>query len=159
MAVLPRQVDPTQIQIARHVLQEVDELETGADVVRPRRELLVAGAAENPQNEPPDRIRRQRAVRLQVGPGLVLGDALVLPVALDQPPEGLARKRAGPDRRLELAHHRPVRLAGVAEVELPLELVERGEPVALPVVPEQVDQPRETVDRPQMGPVLAREQE
>src|SRR2546429_2979460 len=98
---------------------------------------------------------RERAVGLQVGPGLVFGDALVLPIALDQPPEWLARQPAGPDRRLQLAHHRPVPLARIAAVELPLQLVEHREPGSLPLVAEQVDEAREPLARPQMRPALA----
>ena len=56
--------------------------------------------------------------------------------------------------------HRPLGLAGaVARVELRLELVERGQPVALPLVAEDVDEPREAVDRPQVRPVLARKEQ
>ena len=47
----------------------------------------------------------------------------------------------------------------VAGVELRLELVQRGEPVALALVAEDVDEPREAVDRAQVRPELAREEQ
>ena len=79
-------------------------------------------------------------------------DALVHPVGLDQAEERLARKRELADRRLEHAHHRPFRRPAVAAVDLPFELVQRSQPIALDFVAEDVDEPGEAVDRPQVGP-------
>ena len=77
---------------------------------------------------------------------------------LDQAHERLARQVELADRRLELPHHRPRRLAVVAGVDLPLELVERGQPVALGLVAEDVHEPREAVDGPQVRAQRAREE-
>src|SRR5207253_1438047 len=57
------------------------------------------------------------------------------------------------------AHHRPPGLSAVAGVELALELVERREPVALPLVAQDVHEPGEAVDGAQMRAQLAWEEE
>ena len=103
------------------------------------------------------RVGRVAAVLLQVVPGLVLGDALIHPVRLDQSQERLARKRELVDGRRERPHDRPGRLARVAGAELLLQLVERGQAIALDLVPEHVDEPGETVDGAQVRPEAARE--
>ena len=157
--VLRGQVDAPEREVARHVLQEVDELQPGADVVGERDRLQVVAAPEHAEHEPPDRIGRVDAVALQVGPGLVGRDALIHPVRLDQAQERLARQRAGADRRLQLAHHLPGRLAFVAGLDLSLELVERRQPVPFVLVAEDVHQPGEAVDRAQVRTQRAREEE
>ena len=81
------------------------------------------------------------AVPLQVVPRLVLRDALVHPVRLDQAQEGLKRQAELRDRGPKLAQHRPRRLAAVAGLDLPLELVEELQPVPFGLVPEDVHEP------------------
>ena len=158
-AILGRQVDPPQREVARHVLEEVDELEPGADVVRGGDERLVAVEAEQAEHEPPDRVGGVDAVLLQVVPRLVRRDPLIHPVGLDQPQERLARQVELADRRLELPHHRPGGLAGIAGVQLALELVEEGQPVAGGLVAEDVDEPGESVDGAQVRPQRTREEQ
>ena len=155
---LGRQVDPPEREVARDVLQEVDQLQAGADVVRERDQLGIVRAAEDAEHEPADRIGRVDAVVLEVGPGRVLRDPLVHPVRLDQAEKRLARERAGTDRRLQDAHHRPGRLALVASVDLALELVEDLRPVAFVLVTEDVDETRKAVDRPQVRANRPREE-
>src|SRR6266508_4368258 len=137
--VLNRQIDAAELQVTRHVLEEVDELKPRADVVARREQLWLPVSAQEPEDEPPDRIGRMAAVFAQVVPRLVLGDALIHPVRLDQAQERLAGERELADRRLKHAEHGPGGLAGVAGVELALQLVERGEAVDLNFVPEDVD--------------------
>ena len=157
-AVLEREVDAAELEIARHVLQEVDELQPGADVVARGDELGLAVQAKQAEHEAADGVGRVAAVLLQVVPGLVLGDALIHPVRLDQSQERLARKRELVDGRRKRLQDRPGGLARVAGVELLLELVERGEPIALDLVPEHVDEPGEAVDGAQVRSEAAREQ-
>src|SRR5207237_2010956 len=99
------------------------------------------------------------ALPFELLPRLGLGVALVEPLPLHQAPERLAWERELVDRRPQRTHHRPGRLAAVARVELALELVERGEAVALDLVAEDVDEPAEPVDRAQVRPHLSREQD
>ena len=68
-AVLGRQVDPPELEVARDVLEEVDELEPGADVVGGAHELLVVRPPEQPEHEPADRVGRVVAVPLHLVPG------------------------------------------------------------------------------------------
>ena len=63
------------------------------------------------------------------------------------------------DRGSERTHHRPGRLAPVAGFELTLELVQRGEPIALHLVAENVHQPGEPVDGAEMRPETARKED
>ena len=156
--VLEREVDAAELEIARHVLQEVDELQPGADVVARGDELGLVVEAQQAEHEAADGVGRVAAVLLQVVPGLVLGDALIHPVRLDQSQERLARKRELVDGRRKRLQHRPRGLARVAGIELPLELVERGEPVALDLVAEHVDEPGEAVDGAQVWSEAAREE-
>ena len=72
--VLRRQVDAPELEVARHVLEEVHELEPGADRVARRDELGVVEPPQHAEHEPADRIGRVDAVLAQVVPGLVLGD-------------------------------------------------------------------------------------
>src|SRR4051794_28249108 len=99
------------------------------------------------------------AVVLQVAPGLVLGDPLVDPVRLDQAQERLPRKAERADRRLESAHDGPRGRAAVTRLELSLELVQRGQPVAFDLVAEDVDEARKSIDRAKVRPQAAREEE
>ena len=62
LTIVARQVNPAEREVARHVLQEVDELEARADVVARCDEPRVAVQAQQPQHEPPDRIRGVPAV-------------------------------------------------------------------------------------------------
>jgi hypothetical protein len=83
---------------------------------------------------------------LQVRPPLVLAHALVHAIGLDQPQERLARQLELPNRRLHVPQDRPRRLARERSVDLPLELVERREPVPFVGVAELVDEPRVAVE-------------
>ena len=98
------------------------------------------------------------AVVLHVDPRLVLGDALVDPVRLDQAVERLARQIELPNGRLHVPEDRPRRLAVERERNLSLQLVERREPVAVVGVTELVDQSRVAVERAHMRPQCARKQ-
>ena len=133
-AIIRGKVDAPERQIARHVLEEVDQLEPGTDVVRGANQHRVVVETEQPEDEPADRVGGVVAVPLDLVPRLVLGLALVDPVALDQPQERLAREVELADRRLELPHHRPRRVAVVAGLDLTLQLVELCKPVALDLV-------------------------
>src|SRR6266516_5423397 len=53
-AVVERQVDTAELEIARHDLEEVDELQPGADVVARGDQLGVAVQAEQAEHEPAD---------------------------------------------------------------------------------------------------------
>ena len=97
------------------------------------------------------------AVLLEIGPRLVLAHPLVHAIRLDQPQERLARQVELADRRLHVPQHRPRRLAGEGRVDLALELVERGEAVALVRVAELVHEPRVAVQGPDVRAQGARE--
>ena len=155
MAVLGRQVDAAELEVARHVLQEVDELQSRADVVARGDELRLPFEPQQTEHEAADGIGGVAAVLAQVVPRLVCGDPLIHPVRLDQPEERVARERELADRRLQHAHDRPAGLSRVTGFHLALELVERGEAVTLDLVPEDVDETREAVDRAQVGPQAA----
>ena len=101
-AILRREVDPPQREVARHILQKVDELEPGADVVAERDGLVVVKAAQDTEHEAAAGIGRVDAVVVEVIPRLVLGDPLVDSVRLDQPQERLARQVERVDRRLQI---------------------------------------------------------
>ena len=88
------EIDAAEREVARDVLEEVHELEPGADVVRPGDELRLVRAADHAEHEPPDRVGRVCAVAAQRVPRLVLGDALIHAVRLDQPEERLLRQIA-----------------------------------------------------------------
>src|SRR3954470_12156003 len=148
--VLGREIDAAELQVARHVLQEIHELQAGADVVALGNDVGLAVEAQQAEDEPADGVRRVAAVLAQVVPGLVLRDPLIHAVRLDQAEEWLARQRELANRRLERLHHRPRRFAGVTSFELVLEVVEGGEPVSLQLVAEDVDEAREAVDGPEM---------
>ena len=98
-------------------------------------------------------------VLAEVVPGLVLELALIHPIGVDQPQERLARQPELANRRLQRLQDRPFRLALVAGCDLPLELVERGEPVFVELIAEDVDEAGETVDRTEMGPQPAGEED
>ena len=156
--VVRRQVDASQLEVARHVLQEVHELEAGADRVARLDELRVVEPPQDAEHEPAARVGRVDAVVLQVVPRLVLGHPLIHAVRLDQPQERLARQVELPDRRLHVPQDGPGRLPGEGRVHLPLELVERLEPVALVRVAELVDEPRVAVQRADVRPQRAGEE-
>ena len=59
------QVDPAALEVARHVLPAVGELERGADLVGARLALRVA-VPEQPEHDAADRVRRAAAVLEQV---------------------------------------------------------------------------------------------
>ena len=145
-----RQVDATELEITRDVLKEVDELQSGADVVARRNELRVMSEPQEAEDEAPDGIGRVPAILTKIVPRPVFGDPLIHPVGLDQPDEMLARELELLDRRLEHFHHRPRRPAGVTGLELALELVERRQTIPLDLVAEDVDETGEAVDRPQV---------
>src|SRR5439155_3833650 len=157
-AVVERQVDAAELEIARHVLQEVDELQPGADVVARGDQLGVVVQAEQAEHETADGVGRVAAVLLQVAPGLVLGEALVHPVRLDQPEERLSWQRELVDGRRERPQDRPRGLYRVARVELALELSERGEAIALHLVADDVHEAGEAVDGAQVGPEAPRKE-
>src|SRR5438046_6955141 len=56
LAILPRQVDTAELEVAGHVLEEVHELEAGADVVRGGDRALVVEASQHAEHEPSARI-------------------------------------------------------------------------------------------------------
>ena len=91
------------------------------------------------------------AIVLQVRPGRVLAHPLVHAIRLDQPQERLARQLELANRRLHVPQDRPRRLARESRVDLPLELVEGHEPVALVGVPELVDEPRVALESADVG--------
>src|SRR6266566_636940 len=70
-AVVERQVDTAELEIARHVLQEVDELQPGADVVTRGDQLGLAVQAQQAEHEAADGVGRVTAVFLEAVPGLV----------------------------------------------------------------------------------------
>src|ERR1039458_9676375 len=78
-----RQVDPARAQVLGHVLPVLDQLQCSAHLVgtggRGRR-----GGAEDVQDDPADRVRRQTAVTEQVVERLVARNKRVLPVWLDE---------------------------------------------------------------------------
>ena len=84
---------------------------------------------------------------------------LILAVRLDQDEERRGRQLEGANRRLELAHDRPRRLAVVAPCELALELVEQGAAIALGLVAEDVDEAAVAVDAAQVRAERAREEQ
>ena len=115
---------------------------------------------EQAEHEPPDRVGRVDAVLLQVVPGLVLGDALVHPVRLDQPQERLARQRR--TRGSSAASSRITGQDGLARRSRrrpPARARRAREPVALGLVAEDVDEPREAVDGAQVRPQRPREEQ
>jgi len=121
--------------------------------------VLVVEQPQHAEDEPPARVGRVDAVPLQVVPRLVVGDALVHPVGLDETKERLPRQSVFPDRRLDVAHDRPGRLVREGELHLALELVEGREPVALVCVAELVHEPRVAIERAHMPAQAAREED
>src|SRR5207249_3091292 len=101
---------------------------------------------QHPEHEPPARIGGVDAVVPQLVPRLVLVDALVHPVRLDQAEERLTRQVELTDRRLDVPQYRPRGAPLERRADLALELVERREPVALERVPDLVDEPRVAVE-------------
>src|SRR5947199_4469006 len=100
--VLLRQVNAPTVEVARHVLPEVRQLERRADVVRAALARGVAMAEER-EHEPADGVGRAAAVAEQVGEG---GEATglaggVAAERLEEVVEGLERQRAGGDRVAE----------------------------------------------------------
>ena len=119
--VLLRQVDAPEREVARRVLEEVDELEPRADRVAHRDELGVPGPPVDAEHEAADRVGRVRAVLAHVLPGLVAAAHLVDAVRLDQAAERLQREAEVGDRRVQAAHDLRARRA----FQLALELVEQ----------------------------------
>ena len=107
--VLEREVDAPERVVAGRVLEEVDELEAGAHVVRHGDEVGLAGPTVDAEHEPPDRLGRVRAVPVDVRPRLVTAPSLVDPVRLDQSRERLARQVSHGDGLLQPAHDRRAR--------------------------------------------------
>ena len=155
--VLRRQVHAPELEVARHVLEEVHELQPGAHRVARRDELRLVEPPQHAEHEPPARIGRVDAVVAQLLPRLVLRDALIHPVRLDQAEERLARQVELADRRLDVPQHRPRRAPLEGRVDLALELVERGKPVAVERVADLVDEPRVAVERADVRTQRARE--
>jgi hypothetical protein len=147
-----RQVDATELEISGDVLQEIDELQSGADVVARSNELRVVIEPQEAENEPPDRIGRVPAVLTEIVPAAVFGDSLIHSVGFDQTKERLAGELELLDRRLEHFHHGPRRPTGVAGLDLALELVECRETIPLDLVAEDVDETGEAVDRSKVWP-------
>ena len=145
--VVRRQIDAAELEIARHVLQEVDELEPGADGVARSDELGVVEPPQHAEDEPAARVGRVDAVVLDVVPRLVRGHALIHAVRVDQTEERLAREIELAHGRLDVSEHGPRRLAVEGESHLRLELVERRETVAVVRVSELVDEPGVAVER------------
>src|SRR4051794_1739334 len=141
LAVFAGQVHAAELEVARHVLQEVHELEPGADRVARRDELGVVEPAEHAEHEPTARVGRMDAVLLHLVPGLVLGHALVDTVRLDEAEERLTRQIELADGRLHVQEHRPRGLSLECEHNLRVQLAERFEPVAVVAVTELVDEP------------------
>jgi hypothetical protein len=102
------------------------------------------------QHEAPDRIGGEAAVVEELGLRRVAEHALVAPVRLDEARERLARQRARAERRREAAEQRMAREVREGALEILLERVERGEPVARVLVADEVDEAREAVDREQV---------
>src|SRR5262249_4189930 len=158
--ILGRHVDPPEREVAGNVLDEVDELEPGANVVAQCDRFFVVEPAQDTEHQASAGIRRVDAVVLDVGPRLVLGDPLIHPVRLDQPEKGLARQLKLAKRRLQLDEHGPGRGPGEGRINLAFELIQRREPslgAALELVTEHVDEPRVRVERADMRAQLTRE--
>ena len=94
LEVLQRQVDPVLAQILGHVLAVLGQLQRRADPVG-ELDTSRRGHAEDPQHELADRVCRERAVALQLGPGAVAAAALIEPVGLDQPRKAPVATRIG----------------------------------------------------------------
>jgi len=156
--ILGGQVHAAELEIARHVLEEVHELESRADGVARRNGLRVVESAEHAEDEPAAGVGRVHAVVLHLVPRLVLAHPLVHPVRVDQPQERLPRQAELGDRRLDVPQHRPRRLTGKGGVDLPLELVERGETVTVVCVAQLVHEPRVAVEGPDVRAQRAREE-
>src|SRR5207248_6431294 len=76
-AILGGEVDAAERQIARHVLEEVDELQAGADLVAQSDGLRVVEPAQDAEHEMAAGVGGMCAVVLEVFPRLVLRDPLV----------------------------------------------------------------------------------
>ena len=68
LPVLGREVHAPELEVTRHVLEEVDELQPGADGVARGDELVVVEPAQHAEHEPPARIGGVDAVLLQCRP-------------------------------------------------------------------------------------------
>ena len=112
------------------------------------------------EHEPPDRIGRVAAV---LASGRPRSRTRRCAGPSGSPRSGAGTARAAARTRGSSAASTCITgqdgLARVAGVELPLELVERGEPIALDLVAEDVDEPGEAVDGAQMRPQPAREEQ
>ena len=88
-AVLLRQVDAADVEVAGHVLPEVGQLQRRADAIGQSRPLRVERLAQI-QHQPADRVGGVAAVVEQLLEGLVALDALVLLEGREQVEERLA---------------------------------------------------------------------
>jgi len=109
------------------------------------------------EDEAADRIGGEAAVVEELGLRRVAGDALVAPVRLDEPREGLARERALAERRREALQERVMGEVREGALEVLLQRVERGGAIARVLVAEVVREPREAVDREEVSPRRARQ--
>src|SRR5690606_7373643 len=141
-----RQVQATASPVDRQVLQEVHQLQPGADRVGGRPGRLVP-SAEEPQHELPHGIGRAPAVVEQRGAVRIAGHAQVLLEGVEQGDERLPRQAMGPRGGEHVADNRldtPVRKDVLAQpTKLPQALVDAG--VAL--VGDVVGMAGEAVDR------------
>ena len=152
--VLRRQVDAPAAEVLADVLPVLRELQRRADAVR-ERDPLRRRRAEDVQHELADRIRREVAVVHELVERLVRRLPLVATVRLDQTQERLARERALAHGRPQALQQRVLRLAVEDAVQILLERVEDRGAVAVDLVAELVDEPREAVDRREVSARLA----
>jgi hypothetical protein len=131
------------------------DLEGGADPVREANPIRRRGL-EHVQDELADGRRREPAVVEKLVEGAVGGDLLVAAVGRDQPPERVGRDCERPHRRDQGPDHGVRRAPIVVEaIDLVLEPVEEGQPVARRLVAELVGEAREAVDGEQPRALLA----
>ena len=150
--VLGGQVDAAGRGVLGNVLPVLGELQPGADPVRPRQPLRCR-RREGGQHQPSDGVGRQPAIVGEVFEGGVAGNHLILAVGRDQIRERGAVRARGEHRGGRTGDERVqsgLLRVGPRHLDLAFQPVQGGQPVALIVVADLVDQPGESVEGQQV---------
>src|SRR5581483_1648527 len=157
--VLGGEIDAAELEVARDVLEEVDELQAGAHRVARGHEAGIVEPAQDAEHEAAAGVGGVHAVPLEVVPCLVLGHPLIHPVRLDQAVERLARQVELAHGRLHVPHDGPRRPPREEQLDLSGQVVQGGHPVALVRVAELVDEAGVAVERAHVRAQPAREED
>lgn len=96
-----RQIDPPLAPVDRHVLQKIDELKRGTNVIGKLNALAAVGV-EKPQDQPPHRVGRPAAVVEELLAIAVAVNANVLCEGIEQCAQLVHRKRVLFNQRVKM---------------------------------------------------------